>query len=283
VNKFLFITHLTPRAKRSSLRESLILLQQKALEAQTYTNWKSLIIGEEEKKEGRFFELRIDPELGKVERRKPLSQLYERPDVKSYLADADYVIKLDDDDLISPVLLEKLKNFSGDLYYDESHTFYDVTSGQLTQQVRPWIASTCVHKVSHAASKLNDGEIENFFLNSLLYSDHSKTWHKYYTGKKIMKADPAHPVYLRILSPTSITSGTKKFPLQTMRDIDFQKYYEYLNSFGDWKGFTVTGFNKYMHDLESAWTTFAGEPQKPIPSKNMLNRFLVSIKNKLTR
>jgi hypothetical protein len=283
MNKFLFITHLTPKAKRSSLRESLISLWRNALEKQSYPHWKSLVIGEEEKRTGKYFELRIDPALGKSERRRPLSELYERQDVKDYVHDADYVIKIDDDDIISPLLLEKLVQFDGDLFYDDFHTFYDISSGQLTQQQRPWIASTCVHKREHAFSKLNPSAEENIFLNSVFYSDHSKIWHNYYRGKRMQKAKPQHPVYLRVLSPTSITSGTKKFPLGSVADVDFLKYYEYLRLCGDWAPADTTDFSEYMNDLAVAWESFSGAKQRALPRNNVMQNLLESFKRRMGR
>lgn len=278
MNKFLFITHLTPAAKRSALRHSLLNLYFTALEKQTYPNWKVLQIGEQEKRSENFFEVGIDPSLNKEARRKQIAEAYDRVDVREYISEVDYVIKLDDDDIISPFILEKLKDFTGDMYFDKLHTFYDVSSGQITAQNRIWLASTCVHKAKHAFAKMNPLGPENIYENSILYTDHSKVWHQYYNNRNCSVADPKHPVYLRVLSPTSITAGAKKFPLDTVKDVDFDSYFNYLHSFGDWKKADVRDFDKYLPALTKAWVDFSGMELKSL--KNVRRTSMIGNKLK---
>ncbi|MDQ3110640.1 MAG: hypothetical protein M3R17_12170 [Bacteroidota bacterium] len=264
MNKFLFITHITPRAKRSEFRQALIDLYFQALEKQTYSDWKVIVFGEEERTEGKFNYFRL-ADGTREERFNATKELLATAKVQSLFSEADYIIKLDDDDIIAPDLLERLKNFDGDLYYDLFHTFVDSSSGIITQQKRSWIASTCVHKTKHILSPWNDPGASP--VGNLLYSDHSKAWHQYYSDKKSVAADKSKPVYLRVLSPTSITSGAIAGPPQTISDVSMENYYIYLRGFGNWKQADVKTFDSYLPVLAEAWKKFSGVPQKNLSAE----------------
>ena len=264
MNKFLFITHITPVAKRSSLRQDLINIYYKGLLAQTYPHWKVLILGEGESRDKRFHiqDLLDGTRDEKLQRMK---EIYASTEVRHLIDEADYVIKLDDDDVISPIVLEQLKDFTGDVFFDDHHCFYNLAGGQITHQKRPWIASTCVHKKEHAfASWMGEGSSAD---GTLLYSDHSKAWHTYYRDKKVSIASPQHPVYLRILSPTSITAGARKRAVRAIEDVDWQAYGEYLSGFGQWQTPQVHDFDDYIPLLKSAWQSFGGTPSPFIPKR----------------
>jgi hypothetical protein len=263
VKRFVFITHKTPQAKQSVLRKKLYDLYLRSLNEQTYLNWKVLIIGEEESENGKFKTVKIDQGAG-TEFGAKLVEIYARKDVRDFIETSDYLVKLDDDDIISPFILEKVADKEFDIYFDEWHTFYDVTSGQITQQKRNWIASTCIHKTQHALAPINN-TAKNYYSNSVLYSDHSKVWHSYYANKTKLIAEKKDPVYLRVLSPTSITAGAKKIPLRTVNDVDLNEYYLYLRSFGDWNVSNTTHFDRFRQELTLAWSEFSGRSQKEIP------------------
>lgn len=278
MNTFLFITHVTPSRLRSTLRQSLYELQKLSLSEQTYGNWKQLVIGEDDIVRNSYLEVKLQATT-KADRNAELIKIYERKEVKELLENSDYILKLDDDDIISPTLLGSIASRDFDLYYDNFHTFYDITSNSITQQERGWIASSCVHKTAHALSKLDAKGPDNYYQNSLLYSDHSKTWHTYYANKNKIAANPDHPVYLRVLSPTSITAGAKKFPLVDTNDIDFKQYYQYLKGFGYWQQAATTDFNFYLPKLKKAWTDFSGMEPQPIPNIGMSNQIVDTLKN----
>lgn len=263
MNKFLYITHITPEKKRSAFRQSLIDIYFFALKNQSYQSWKVIILGEEEKTEDRFYYFRIE-DGSRETRFASVKKMFERPEVQSLVGEADYIIKLDDDDIISSRLLEHLKDFNGDLYYDRFHTFIDSSSGVITQQERPWIASTCVHKTKHALAAWNGEGASS--VGNLLYTDHNKAWHLYYKDKNKTAAPSALPVYLRVLSPTSITSGALHGPPKVITDVSFPKYYEYLQTFGDWKPAAIKDFSAYLPMLSVAWKSFAGKPQEKLPA-----------------
>jgi glycosyltransferase involved in cell wall biosynthesis len=257
MKKVVFITHLSPKGIRSSLRQVLIDTMEKSLHAQTYTNWKALWIGEQEREENKIKEVVCTDKQG-------FTALYARQDVLDYINDCDYLVKLDDDDIIMPYTLEKGLNHEFDVYCDQYHTFYDCSSGTLTQQKRPWIASTCIHKKEHAWMNQNGvGKAENF-INSLFYGSHGRDWIAYYSDKKIVYAEPEMPVYVRVLSPTSITAGAKKFPVLTNEDIEMSAYFDYIKQFGDWHSAHIQGFDAFKSDLERGWVNFSQTPLQPI-------------------
>ncbi len=278
MNHFLFITHSTPIKKRTLLRNALMKIYSNALLSQTYPHWDVVILGDSidvEDKRFHFFDLPDD----KTTIHANLLKILESQEFNALLNKSQYIIKLDDDDIISPHILEQLKDFNGDLYYDTYHTFIDITSGIITQQKRPWMASTCVHKKQHAWSTLPQSLNTNAI--NLLYSDHSKTWHLYYKNKNIFSAPPDHPVYLRILSPTSITAGQliqkDKFNFEEVKE----KYYHYLSSFGEWKKSNVRDFDKYLVDIQTAWKNFSGlDWHAPLIKQNKTN-LLGKLKRKI--
>lgn len=281
MNRFVFITHVTPVAKRNALRQQLFELYATALQNQTYTDWFVIQLHEgPDETEGKFHRFHL-PDAGREEKFQALTALFRRDDFTSLIRSADYVIKLDDDDLISPTILQALSTFSDDLYYDAYHTFYDISSGTLTQQQRAWVASTCVHKTEHALSEWK-GEGASP-VGNLLYTDHSKTWHRYYAEKTAVKADALHPVYARVLSPTSITSGGTAL-VKTIADVDMQKYYAYLRSFGEWNPAVTRDFDQYRRSLGEAWKLFSGRQQQSLPAKSAGERLratLRGIKNRI--
>jgi hypothetical protein len=250
--KFLFITHLTPEAKRSSTRAALMELMEHSLKSQSYNHWKAMWVGEAEREDG---------VIKTVDCSAPgsLSTLYLRDDVKALIAWADYIIKLDDDDIILPHTLEIASRLEFDCYADRFHTFHDLTTGRTTQQMRPWIAATCIHKKEHAIT-LNRGKgIADNFINSLFYGEHGRDWIAYYSGRKIRYAHPTTPVYVRVLSPTSISSGAKVFPVRSLNDVDMKAYEKYVAGFGSWNAYRIENVATYLPRLAAVWKALSGE------------------------
>jgi len=277
--KFLFITHLTPKAKRSALRESLLKLMDESLKAQTYTEWKALRIGEEERTEDRIQTV----DATSVE---SLRAVYLRPDVKALIDWADYIVKLDDDDIILPHTLEIASKLEFDLYADCFHTFHDITTGRTTQQKRPWIAATCIHKKEHAIT-LNRGEgVADNFINSLFYGEHGRDWIAYYANRNIRFAHPTAPVYVRVLSPSSKSSGAIAFPAHSLADIDLQAYATYVQGFGSWNHYPIRNFAPYLPKLQKIWCAFSPRGLERVPRasvvlrvKEMVRYFMHRLKN----
>ena len=265
MKKYLFITHLTPIVKRSVLRQNMFEVMQQSLLDQSYKNWKALFIGEKEEVSGNIKEVDIT-------NTSDLSNIYLRPDVVDYINDCDYIVKLDDDDVILPNSLQLATKLEFDCYCDLYHTFYDVSSGLVTQQKRNWIAATCIHKKEHAIIHQNGLHIADNFIDSLFYGEHGKDWIGYYKNKNIVYANRNSPVYVRVLSPTSITAGAKKFPVQKIEDIDINHYYQYLKEFGAWNDKRILLFNVYKKQLNNYWKSFSGIEIKKIPNISLFQK-----------
>lgn len=244
---------------------------QKSLYNQSYTNWKALWIGEKEFEDDHIKEVKVN---GKNE----LSYVYSRKDVLDYINDCDYIVKLDDDDIILPNTLQIASQLDFDCYCDAYHTFYDISSGVLTQQNRPWIASTCIHKKEHALIHQNGEKRADNFINSLFYGNHAKDWIAFYKSKKIIYADKKNPVYVRILSPTSITAGAKTFPVKSVNDIDMTHYYKYLKEFGVWHNVVLNQFEQFKNDLSANWYNFSHLKQSPIKGISFFEKTKAKIK-----
>lgn len=269
MNKFLFITHITPKAKRSGLRQDLIDIYYKGLLSQTYAHWKVLILGEGNVVDERFT---VVPLIDGTKEEKFADKkiIYNSEHVVALVNEADYIVKLDDDDVISPTILDHLKNFQGDMYCDRNHCFYNLAGGQITNQKRNWMASTCVHKREHAfAPWTGEGSSVD---GTVLYSEHSKAWQAYYADKKVVIADPKHPVYMRVLSPTSITAGARNKKVNKVGDVDWNGYQTYLSGFGNWQDPSICDFDEYLDSLKQAWRNFGGTIKPYFPAKR--KRFL---------
>jgi hypothetical protein len=263
--KFLFITHLTPKAKRSALREGLLELMDESLKAQTYTEWKALRIGEEERTEGPI-------QTVDASNAESLRAVYLRPDVKALIDWADYMVKLDDDDIILPHTLELASKLEFDLYADRFHTFHDLTTGRTTQQMRLWIAATCIHKKEHAIT-LNRGEgVADNFINSLFYGEHGRDWIAYYAKRNIRFAHPATPVYVRVLSPSSKSSGAVVFPAHSLADVNLQAYAAYVRGFGSWNHYPIRNFASYLPKLQKIWCAFSQRGLERVPCASIVLR-----------
>src|ERR1022692_1193725 len=99
--EFLFVTTLTPTRLLTPLRQKLFELYKLSLLNQTYKNWKVLLIGEEESVDGNFIRIKSNEEW------KILKLQYALNYIEKLEKKPDYVLRLDDDDIISPFALEK--------------------------------------------------------------------------------------------------------------------------------------------------------------------------------
>jgi len=206
----LFIIPRTPHHLRTPLRDMLWENTKKSLFNQTYHNWQALVIDDQDLIDGNL------QYIASTAVRKGEKIQHALKIVESWENKPDYVIRLDDDDLIAPNALSYINDKNFDVAVDEYHTFFELKSGFFCQTRRPWFANTIIHKYEHAKSIMPDGR-------PLLDQDHSHVWHNYYSGKQIYKLPKEMPLYLRILSPGTVTS---------QQDDD---YLNYVLSFGSWK------------------------------------------------
>jgi hypothetical protein len=216
--KFCFLIPRTPVKFRTSQRNLLWNFTVKSLLSQKSKEWKAIVIGPSEvvlsaDKRFVFLEHDLMPKGQKIV--KAIEYLNYQD------TQPEYLIRLDDDDLISEEKLSDLEKEieKWDCVTDEYHGFAELSLGKISLQKRAWFPNTVLHLYNHAVTKVDVEGKENF----LIAHDHSKVWHKYYQDKKVIYSSKFSPVYLRILSPTSITSGKSL------------EYHAYLYSFGSWQ------------------------------------------------
>ncbi|TAJ08639.1 glycosyltransferase family 2 protein [Marinilabiliaceae bacterium JC017] len=210
MHSIVFIIPRTPSMYRNQLREQLWQQTIISLENQTYKKWIALVIDEKNLTNGKFQHIKS------TARKKGEKIQHALNIIETWKKKPDYLIRLDDDDLISPNALENIQNKNFDVAADTYHTFYDITSGLFCQTQRPWLANTVIHKYEHAIKIMDNGK-------PLLDQDHSKEWHQYYKNKNIYSFLKQNPLYCRILSNTSVTSALDS------------NYIKYVQSFGFWK------------------------------------------------
>ncbi len=252
---FLFIIALTPSDLLSPLRRSLFELFLKAMKSQTYDSWEALLIGEEDKTDGKLKFVKT-PAISKQEK-----FLFAIDYLKSLKIKPDYIIRLDDDDLISPTVLTRVSQLDFDCYADSYHAFYDIVTGKISLNKREWLANTVIHKFEHAIAEIQRIK-EDKGVNtsaSLLALDHNLYWEKYYRHKKIIWSDKRNSVYLRILSPTSITSHLTANYSVWSENVQ-EEYKQYVKGYGPWVYKTLSDFIKYEGDLKLIWEKFSGSP-----------------------
>ncbi len=245
MKKFIFITTLTPEQFLTPLRKSLFELYLQALQKQSYTNWEAILIGEFAKKDQNITYLRSEA-VTKSDKLKVAFEYLSQLEIKP-----DYIIRLDDDDLISPDLLTRISTLDFDCYSDQYHSYYDITTASTSQQLRHWLPNTIIHKFEHGMAPYGESQL------SLFMHDHSQAWHVYYADKKIVWAPKKHPVYLRIISPTTITSKMDPGKAVNYADFDKEEYSRYLKTFGNWKRFSCVDFTMHLDRLIKIWENFS--------------------------
>jgi hypothetical protein len=278
MKKFLFVTPLTPSKLLTPLRSKLYLEFIRSLNNQSYAHWQALLIGEEEKQDGNITYAKVKAES------KEIKLIFAKEFIFGMDKKPDYIIRIDDDDVINPRLLERLSNMDFDCYADKFHTFYDVSSGKICQKEKGWLANTVVHKFEHSMAEIGEDKLP------LLNCDHGKEWYSYYKDRKLVFAPKNHPVYLRVLSPTTVTSGihnstivtihdkyeefkSKVVNLKKESDIDFKLYHNYLKGFGKWKYKDIKDFTNSIHGLDHVWEEFSGQKRNDNYIKKVLKQW----------
>ena len=229
-NSFLFIIPLTPSSHLTNIREELQENCLKALKNQKYKNWKALLIGKDfpcKVKDDRFIHLPIEDI-------KEIKVQHATKYLKDNQLKFDYIIRLDDDDLISDSILSLHQNTKADIIVDIEHWYIDWTSKRVSKDFKPWFPNTCIHKSENALT--TSGDLAQSYMRkvnthvSLIENNHSN-FHNFYKGKKIIFTPSNAPIYLRVLNPDSITSNSDN------------NYTEYLKNYGNWNSKTPNGFS----------------------------------------
>ncbi len=122
---FVFVIPRTPLKYRSPLRNELWSLSKKALISQTSQNWKAIIVGDTsgDKLPGDKFYTIPGDDYNKIEKLEMSLKFIESWPIKP-----DYLIRLDDDDIISPVILSFIAQLPKKYacYYDSRHACIDL-------------------------------------------------------------------------------------------------------------------------------------------------------------
>ena len=139
MNSFLFIIPLTPKRLLTEERQALQELALLTLLGQSYAYWTALLVGETDLKidDPRF--VQISFEGHKEEKLQCATE---------YIIDRNlqntHIIRLDDDDIFNPTLLESLKQADFDLYVDKFQTFWDPANGRVANKIFYWFPNTCI-------------------------------------------------------------------------------------------------------------------------------------------
>lgn len=149
-----------------------------------------------------------------------------------------YLIRLDDDDIISPVAIRRYCNEKYDCYADRYHFFYELVSGKKALEKRAWIPNTAVHKYHHAMEFVKEAD------RPLINTDHSKYWLDYYKKFDISFFPKKHPLYMRVLSPFTITSGGVGLDSKDL--FQNSEYKEYLRSYGRFKNYNIGDYRHFF-------------------------------------
>ncbi len=258
MQEFIFIIPRTPKKYKTSVRESLWRITIKSLINQSYAFWKAIVVCDdldEPSIDDRIIYLK-SPAQKKGEKIKEAIHY-----IKSQKIRIDFVIRLDDDDLIMPKALEDSLKFNFDVYADRYHTFYDLSSGLLSIDNRKWLANTVIHKVSHALKICDDTG------KYLINHDHSQMWHKYYKSKMVVYSKKTSPIYIRVLNPVSISA------------CEFNNYDNYLSFFGNWKYKAPESFmlySKLLLNIQKENNLYKG-PKRNSLFTNYKNKFIKTI------
>lgn len=205
---------------------------------QSYENWQAIIIGKDEdiivENNEHFYLISED---GTKEEKLQIATEY----IVDNNIPGDYIIRLDDDDIINPRITKKVSELDFDLYVDKHQWFWHYYSGSVSSRVWHWFPNTCIHKREHALAVWGvyaKGEFRKYKEQALLIeNDHSKL-HPYYKDKKTLFAERADPVYLRTITSTSITAKNsndheayfKRFGLWGKNHL---KDFQFLNQLGE--------------------------------------------------
>jgi hypothetical protein len=242
MTNYIFIIPRTPKQFNDSIRNELWHLCTQSLSNQTFHNWTALVIGKNinicnaEK-----HVIKIDFEGRKEEKLQKATEYIIQNNIPG-----DYIIRLDDDDIINPTILEKASKLNFDLFVDKHQWFWHYESGKVSKRVWNWFPNTCIHKREHALAEWGDyanGNFKRFKKQALLIENDHSQLHPYYKNKKVLFADKKHPVYLRTITSNSITAQNS------------QNHEYYIRRFGRWHKNNLKDFkflNKYaLNDKNS--------------------------------
>jgi hypothetical protein len=212
---------------RKLLRDNTI----HSLNNQTSDNWEALLIGEYDKTEGNIRYIPAvssDPAYEKKFRGDPghTDKHFKIDVAMEFIAKEQrkpkYVIRLDDDDLISPNIVSTIEKIGDnyDCFADRYQVLYNITNGKLSFNDFPWMANTVFHKYEHAKVFITARG------NTLINCSH-EAFHEYYAGKKVWYAPKMHPIYVRTHSPTVLNLHSKSGAISYEQHLKRYRFWHY--------------------------------------------------------
>lgn len=266
----LFLIPLTPHEMLDPTRKALrdLCVGQILGLNSTYRVW---LLGEENKEVWpEHFQTIITSGKTKEDKLFEAGQLLEKGTEDSF----QNIVRLDDDDLINPVVFDKCAQGNFDCCVDSEHWFYDLSSGLLSAQKRDWFPNTMIHSFSNAMTKVEaiGGSDKAGKENYLFACDHSLAWKSFYKNRNINWIASGNPLYIRVLNPGSITASAKDAK-------GGDDYLTYLSTFGDWKArFPLE--NKILEkDLKEIWIATYGKLKTyTFPKKTVLTKIINRIR-----
>lgn len=255
-NKFLLLVALTPVEYLNPLRSRLQEVSLDSLRKVKYDNFQVLVLGDKEYEEGKLSYIKA-PNGSKGLRLKFALEYIEKHNL-AY----DYIARFDDDDVLNSQIFEQYANSKSACIADRFHAYYDLNSHLTITEEKNWLANTVFLKKEHALAMCKDGR-------TLIEQDHALEWHSYFQKKEVLYTKSQVPIYLRVLSPTSITSTTN----------DNHSYATYLDSFGDWLSpIHLPDFESSIAQLEKVHNEFYPEGKYTPVNTSLLRRGIRAIK-----
>jgi hypothetical protein len=178
---------------------------------------------------------------------------------------AKYLVRLDDDDLINPMVFDELANRDFDIAYDRKHFFYDLATDLASRQKRDWIPNTAIMDFQKAMNKVESigGAETEDGKNYLFACDHSRAWRVFFDGGTIVHSK--EPIYVRILNPDSITATANG-------EFSENNYFRYLQGFGAWRAVLPESIKPLHPDLMKIRQKHFGDPLNFKPKRGLFSR-----------
>jgi glycosyltransferase involved in cell wall biosynthesis len=244
MKRFCYIIPKTPIEFQSPIRKRLWEITVQSLLKQTSKDWFAIIVDDTNRIDGPFHH--ITTEENKTKKFKLLTALKH---IETLKTKPQYLIRLDDDDVVSPSLLEKLKNNDFDCYADKTKWFYDIVAKRFYINRRPWLTNTIIQKYDLALTVQKENNLP------LLACNHFSFFNKFYLNTKIRYSFILSPVYVRILSPACLTLTHEFGTDQTGMDMDaYNKMLKKVQS-NSWVGLKLipNTFDKLKHGIGPLW------------------------------
>ena len=238
---FVFIIALTPKEFLTETKTKLFELTIESLKSQVSDNWQALLIGDEDFETGNLIYLKSEA------KKKGDKILFALSYIEKQNKKPKYLIRFDDDDLISSTVVNAIEKLNFDCYADKYHTYYNLINGKISFLKANFMANSVFHKYEHAIKIVDHPKEENDINKPLIACDHALEFIRYYKDKNIIYSPRKQPLYLRILSPASVTMGILDEKSRAKFDID--DFNQKSKEFGFWQKFWLSDYKKYFQKL----------------------------------